>query len=198
MLPEQYAPPVLPTFGYTSICPFSKKSLRIERNFESNDPKTDLAKIVRDREKIDLAFPVLHGRGGEDGTIQGLLDLMQIPYQGSGVLGSALAMDKCMSKRLFREAGLVVPPHKVVSKGRPYNDKELSRELSDSAGEKMAAMGELARLGLRVPAGFVITAWACRRFFEHNGINGDEFFEAGPGMESREQERTAQERCLPS
>ncbi len=53
------------------------------------------------REKIEFAFLALHGRFGEDGTIQGMLELMKIPYTGSGVLASALAMDKIMSKRFF-------------------------------------------------------------------------------------------------
>ncbi len=53
------------------------------------------------KEKIELAFLALHGRFGEDGTIQGMLELMKIPYTGSGVLASALAMDKIMSKRFF-------------------------------------------------------------------------------------------------
>jgi D-alanine-D-alanine ligase len=57
----------------------------------------------------DAVFNALHGRGGEDGTIQGLLDLMQIPYTHSGLLASALAMDKPIAKRLFENAGLRCP-----------------------------------------------------------------------------------------
>jgi D-alanine-D-alanine ligase len=55
---------------------------------------------------VDLAFVALHGPGGEDGTIQGLLELLGIPYTGSGVLASALAMDKPASKRIFRAEGI--------------------------------------------------------------------------------------------
>jgi D-alanine-D-alanine ligase len=58
---------------------------------------------------IDVVFPVLHGRFGEDGTIQGLLELAGIPYVGGGVLASAVGMDKDVMKRLFRDAGLPVP-----------------------------------------------------------------------------------------
>ena len=58
------------------------------------DPATDLARIAADAATIDAAFILLHGVHGEDGTIQGFLDLLGIPYQGAGVLGSALAMDK--------------------------------------------------------------------------------------------------------
>ncbi|HDR14450.1 MAG TPA: D-alanine--D-alanine ligase, partial [Desulfobacteraceae bacterium] len=69
------------------------------------DPKTDLPRIVEDAGKIDVALIILHGPYGEDGTIQGLMDLLHIPYQGSGVLGSAVAMNKIVSKRLYSEAG---------------------------------------------------------------------------------------------
>ena len=58
------------------------------------DPATDLARLAADANAIDAAFILLHGRFGEDGTMQGFLDLLGIPYQGAGVLGSALAMDK--------------------------------------------------------------------------------------------------------
>ncbi|MBT8136659.1 MAG: D-alanine--D-alanine ligase [Gammaproteobacteria bacterium] len=58
----------------------------------------------------DRAWIALHGRGGEDGTVQGTLQTIGLPYTGSGVLGSALAMDKLRSKMLFRAAGLMTPP----------------------------------------------------------------------------------------
>ena len=58
------------------------------------DPKTDINRLVADASKIDVALIILHGLYGEDGTIQGLLELLNIPYQGSGVLGSAVAMNK--------------------------------------------------------------------------------------------------------
>ena len=57
------------------------------------DPKTDLGRLVNDASGIDVALIILHGPYGEDGTVQGLLDLLNIPYQGSGVLGCALAMN---------------------------------------------------------------------------------------------------------
>ncbi len=59
---------------------------------------------------LDVLFPMVHGPMGEDGTIQGLLELAQIPYVGAGVLGSAVAMDKAVSKCLFAQAGLPVAP----------------------------------------------------------------------------------------
>lgn len=73
------------------------------------DPATDLPRLAAEAENIDVAFILLHGRFGEDGTVQGFLDLLGIPYQGSGVLGSALAMDKNRAKMLYRLAGIQVP-----------------------------------------------------------------------------------------
>ncbi len=63
---------------------------------------------------IDVVFPVLHGTFGEDGTIQGLLELADLAYVGSGVLGSATAMDKAVMKQLFASAGLPQTPHVTI------------------------------------------------------------------------------------
>ncbi len=65
-------------------------------------------KVSGQRDKLDVIFPVLHGTYGEDGTIQGLLEMADVPYVGCGVLGSAAGMDKVVMKRLFREAGLPI------------------------------------------------------------------------------------------
>ncbi len=72
------------------------------------DPATDLARLAADAAGLDVAFILLHGLHGEDGTMQGFLDLLSVPYQGSGVLGSALAMDKNLAKTLYRLHGLPV------------------------------------------------------------------------------------------
>jgi D-alanine-D-alanine ligase len=68
-------------------------------------------------EKIEVAFVCLHGRYGEDGAVQGLLELMGIPYTGSGVLASALAMDKVFAKKIFAANGLTITPYVVFKKG---------------------------------------------------------------------------------
>jgi len=75
------------------------------------DPKTDLPRLIEDAPIIDAALIILHGPYGEDGTVQGLLDLLDIPYQGSGVLGSAIGMNKLVSKKLYEKAGLPVSPY---------------------------------------------------------------------------------------
>jgi D-alanine-D-alanine ligase len=81
------------------------------------DPKTDIGKLVSDANQIDAALIILHGPYGEDGTVQGLLDLLGIPYQGAGVLGSAAAMNKLASKQLYQQAGIPTPPYCVVKRG---------------------------------------------------------------------------------
>lgn len=84
----------------------------------------DVAEVLR-RERIEVAFVALHGRYGEDGCIQGLLELMQIPYTGSGVLASALAMHKLYSKLAFAAAGLTITPYVAVKQGESLTVDEL-------------------------------------------------------------------------
>lgn len=80
------------------------------------DVGADICEVLR-KEKVDIAFLVLHGGTGEDGSIQGMLEVMGIPYTGSGVLASALAMDKLASKKAFVFDGLKVPEFEVLRKG---------------------------------------------------------------------------------
>lgn len=63
-----------------------------------------------ERPGLDVVFPIIHGRGGEDGSLQGLLDVANIPYVGTGVLASAACMDKLITKRVLRDAGISVLP----------------------------------------------------------------------------------------
>lgn len=78
------------------------------------DVNTEVAAMLR-QEQIDVAFIALHGRYGEDGTIQGLLEMMQIPYTGSGVLASALGMNKVHARALFNAVGLATPPCVILT-----------------------------------------------------------------------------------
>jgi D-alanine-D-alanine ligase len=66
-------------------------------------------------EGVDRCFIALHGRGGEDGTLQGALELLKIPYTGSGVMASSIAMDKIMTKRIWRFEGLPTPDWRLVA-----------------------------------------------------------------------------------
>jgi D-alanine-D-alanine ligase len=93
------------------------------------DPKSDLSQLVMDAPKIDAALIILHGPFGEDGTVQGLLDLLDIPYQGSGVLGSALGMNKLASKHLYEKSGLLVPPYVVIGQNDALDADEYAKRL---------------------------------------------------------------------
>ncbi|HYH27943.1 MAG TPA: D-alanine--D-alanine ligase family protein [Actinomycetota bacterium] len=86
------------------------------------------------REQIDVVFPVLHGPGGEDGTIQGMLELAGVPYVGAGVLASAIGIDKAIQKALFRDAGLPVVPHEVVQVRGWREDPEVVEAKAEALG----------------------------------------------------------------
>ena len=76
---------------------------------------------------VDVVFPVLHGPFGEDGTVQGLLEMAGVPYVGSGVLGSAVAMDKEFTKKLLAAEGLPVGPYAVVRAGGSLAEADRDR-----------------------------------------------------------------------
>jgi D-alanine-D-alanine ligase len=100
------------------------------------------------KNKINFAYLALHGTGGEDGTVQGLLDWLKIPYTGSGVLASALAMDKAASKRLFDAAKLSTAPWYVLHQPRPLTKAERTAPPPDCGGHPKGGMG--SRLGYPV------------------------------------------------
>ena len=85
-------------------------------NIQRYDPKTDLPLLIKNAAEIDIALIILHGPYGEDGTVQGLLDLLHIPYQGSGVLGSSLAMNKAATKQIYEKAGIPAPPYVIYNR----------------------------------------------------------------------------------
>ncbi len=84
--------------------------------------------------EIDVAFPLIHGTFGEDGTLQGLLELAGVAYVGAGVAASAIGMDKALMKRIFAQSGLDVPDH-VVVRSSQYRDKdEIAEAVETSVG----------------------------------------------------------------
>lgn len=89
----------------------SLRSLKF--NAVTIDAGEDLCMVLK-KQKIDVAFIALHGGHGENGAVQGMLEIMGIPYTGSGVLASALAMDKEASKKVFLYHHIPVPPFKIV------------------------------------------------------------------------------------
>lgn len=92
-------------------------------------------------EVIDVVFPVLHGTYGEDGTVQGLLELADVAYVGAGVLGSAVAMDKEVMKRLLREAGIPVGKFVALRRGETLTFSEAEKLLGSPMFIKPANLG---------------------------------------------------------
>ncbi len=93
------------------------------------------ATLKKNLDFCDVIFPVLHGAYGEDGTLQGLLEFLDIPYVGANTLGSAVAMDKVLSKRLVVESGVPVVPFVAFNQGQwelnaPYYSQKIHQELS--------------------------------------------------------------------
>lgn len=122
------------------------------------DPKFDLIQFIKDAEKkkFDLVLPALHGPNGEDGKIQGLLELLKIPFVFSGSLASALAMDKDKTKTIVAKEGIVVPESRVITKkdkitknklGYPVIVKPL--ELGSSVGMTFAQNPEELKKGIK-------------------------------------------------
>lgn len=128
---------------------------------------------------IDVVFPVLHGTFGEDGTVQGLLELAELPYVGSGVLASAVAMDKEMTKRVCRERGLPVTDFVPVNAGRidagavaavlPFPMFVKPANLGSSVGISKAHNIEELRAALTLAAGYD------RKIIVERAIAGREF-----------------------
>jgi len=118
--------PVVEFFGETVIWP---KAGSKEFFLERAGQRTSLG-------EVDVVFPVLHGPNGEDGTIQGFIELIGLPYVGNGVFASAAGMDKEFSKALFMAAGLPVTPHVVIHREQWLADPETYLE-------KIKALGSL-------------------------------------------------------
>jgi D-alanine-D-alanine ligase len=128
---------------------------------------------------IDVVFPALHGTFGEDGTVQGLLELAGLPYVGAGVLASAIAMDKAVTKKLCAQAGLPVVEHLVVTRGR-FDPSNLvlpfafpvfvkPANLGSSVGITKAKNADELRLALETAAKYD------RKILLERGIAGREF-----------------------
>ena len=85
--------------------------------FKSNDgEKEEIENLVWTLKDLDVIFPVLHGLGGEDGTIQGMFEMLKIPYVGCGVLASSIGMDKIYTKSIFEKAGIEQAPYVYIKK----------------------------------------------------------------------------------
>ena len=127
----------------------------------------------------DAAFICLHGRFGEDGTMQGLLELLDIPYVGSGVLASALAMDKVMSKRVFAQEGLLSPDYVHLRAGDPWTVDEITAALGPKTVTKPASEGSSVGMTI-VHAPDELAAGIALAFASDNDIIVERF---EPGVE---------------
>ncbi len=112
------------------------------------DPQTDLGRLVADAANIDAALVILHGVPGEDGTIQGLLDLLKIPYQCTGVMGSAIAMNKLVSKYFYEKAGIPVPKYVGLQRDEKVDAARIIDQLGLPLVIKPASAG--SSLGLSI------------------------------------------------
>lgn len=91
--------------------------------------------IILNTYKVDVVFPVLHGTNGEDGTVQGLFELMDLPYVGSSVLGASISMDKIIMKSVLRDAGLPVLEFTGFSRSEwDIRCEEIKKEIKDAIG----------------------------------------------------------------
>ncbi len=97
----------------------------------SSESKPKLWQFPAEAETVDVWFPILHGPNGEDGTIQGLLSLMQVPFVGSGVLGSAAGMDKIAMKSVFAQAGLPQVKYMALTREQIWSKSSISPKCDD-------------------------------------------------------------------
>ncbi|MBI4053880.1 MAG: D-alanine--D-alanine ligase [Candidatus Doudnabacteria bacterium] len=119
------------------------------------------------RSKIDVALLALHGPGGEDGTIQGMLELLKIPFTCSGVLASSLAMDKARTKRLLAAVGLPVAPDLVVKK--KDSKKKIQHFVDQNHGRLIIKPNRMgSSLGVTIAAGRSAVITALRRAFRYD------------------------------
>ncbi len=130
--------------GTWYLTPEVTRNIRAGKRVMVNlDPQHPWLSDGKRRIKFDLVFPVLHGTDGEDGSIQGLLKSLSIPIVGTGVLGSALSMNKIVAKRLLREAGLPITdfiPLSITDSPKP-GFEEVSRTLGLPFMVKAASLG---------------------------------------------------------
>src|SRR5512135_2408696 len=124
---------------------------------------------------IDVVFPVLHGTFGEDGTVQGLLELADLPYVGAGVLASDVAMDKEVTKRLLVDRGLPVAEYVTVLRGH-HNDFNLPYPLFVKPANLGSSVGiSKVKNCAELPAALELAGQYDRKILVERGIAGREF-----------------------
>lgn len=136
----------------------------IQQAARSTRPATEALLPRSEGAGIDVAFLALHGPYGEDGTLQGMLDILGIPYVGSGTLASALAMDKAMTKKVLQAEGIPVPRGIVVERA---DFRAAPERMADAAAERvLPAVVKPVRQGSSIGMSLVTEAGAMRRALE--------------------------------
>lgn len=130
------------------------------------DAATDLARLAAEAKQLDVAFILLHGIHGEDGTVQGMLELLGIPYQGSGVLGSALAMDKHLAKTMYRLHDLPVAAWEMATPEHIHDPTPLLNTLNLPLVVKPVRQG--SSLGMSIVQHPEQLATALANAFQHD------------------------------
>lgn len=148
--------------------------------------KADLAQLVEG--SFDVAFLCTHGRYGEDGVLQGFLELIGLPYTGSGVLASALAMNKAKTKLIYEQAGVPTPQAVYLSKGKEVDTNTLVAAVGEHCVVKAASEGSTIGVYIVESAGDL--ASAIEQAFQHDDevvverfVKGREFTVAVLGNE---------------
>ena len=131
------------------------------------DPKNELRELMAQKENIDLAFNLLHGKYGEDGCMQGMLNVLGIPFVGSGVLSSAMTVNKKITKDIYRNEGMTVAADVVVKKGEDFSIEEIINMLGKKTVVKPLDEGSSVGMSLcgnkeELTAG-IKTAFECGR-----------------------------------
>ncbi|MDA3898580.1 MAG: D-alanine--D-alanine ligase [Desulfobacteraceae bacterium] len=132
------------------------------------DPKTDIAQLVADAPKIDIALVILHGTHGEDGTVQGLLDLLNIPYQCSGTLGSSVAINKLISKYIYAQNGIPIPDFMNFKRNEAIDTDVCTRRLGLPIVVKPASGG--SSIGMSIVHSEQELVRALDKAFEYDDI----------------------------
>ena len=123
------------TRGHTPAVPESATGVVVPTSTRDRGLRTlDAGQVPRELGEVDVVFPLLHGPYGEDGTVQGLLELADLRYVGSGVLASAAGMDKHFMKVVFAGAGLPIGPHTVITDAQWRHDPATARDACASLG----------------------------------------------------------------
>lgn len=131
------------------------------------NPRDDLGILIKKKAEIDLAFILLHGKFGEDGRVQGMLDVLHIPFVGSGVLASAMAMNKRIAKDVFRGVGLRVADGVTLKQGESFSVDQLMDRLGTSVVIKPVSEG--SSIGISIAHGREEILEGIEKAFQYDG-----------------------------